>query len=88
MCTLCEYPYYTMEGTCQLSCPTKYREGENRECLPSLERAILENHKLFIVFAMVACICVSILCIYCGIATHETYKNYVFLSHSAICTHM
>ena len=43
LCTHCEYPYYVIEGKCELSCPAKYYNEEPiRKCVPKMSRDVNE----------------------------------------------
>ncbi len=39
-CEKCEYPYYTLDGRCELSCPSFYKEEYPRKCVPEYARNV------------------------------------------------
>ena len=74
-CEKCEYPYYTLDGRCELSCPRFYKEEYPRRCEPEYVR---NADKLTDTFEVMMWVMMFLLCgffLFCGMLLYQYYVD-------------
>jgi len=73
LCQYCEYPYFNMDGSCELSCPITYEQFGNRQCITT---ASTEEERIIPKVILIMIICTTcLLCFFLGRIGYMWYED-------------